>query len=87
MATAVALDDGPCAFRFPRGEGVGVDLPEVGVPLEIGRGRILREGASIALLALGTRVKPALAAAEALEGYGLTTTVADARFMKPLDHG
>lgn len=86
VATATAYDEGPTAFRFPRGEGVGVDLPEIGTPLEIGRGRILREGTSIALLALGTRVKPALAAADLLESYGLTATVADARFMKPLDH-
>jgi 1-deoxy-D-xylulose-5-phosphate synthase len=85
VATAVAHDDGPIAFRFPRGEGVGVDLPEVGTPLPIGRGRILREGSTIAILSLGTRLKAALEAAEMLESYGLTSTVADARFMKPLD--
>lgn len=85
VATAVAYDEGPIAFRYPRGEGVGVDLPEFGEPLEIGRGRILREGSTVALVALGTRVKAALAAADMLESYGLSATVADARFMKPLD--
>lgn len=85
VATAAAYDDGPIAFRYPRGEGVGVDMPDVGVPLEIGRGRILREGTRIALLSLGTRLAEALRAAETLAGYGLSTTVADARFAKPLD--
>jgi 1-deoxy-D-xylulose-5-phosphate synthase len=85
VATAVAIDDRPCAFRYPRGDGVGVDMPEFGVPLEIGKGRILREGGSVALLGLGVRVQECLAAAEALAAHGLTTTVADARFAKPLD--
>ena len=85
VATAVAIDDRPCAFRYPRGEGVGVDMPEVGVPLEIGKGRVLREGTSIALLSLGTRLQETLAAADMLGSMGLSTTVADARFAKPLD--
>jgi 1-deoxy-D-xylulose-5-phosphate synthase len=85
VATATAIDDRPSAFRFPRGDGVGVDMPEFGVPLEIGRGRILREGTSVALLSLGTRLADCLKAAEALAAHGLTTTVADARFAKPLD--
>ena len=85
VATAVEIDDRPCAFRYPRGEGVGVDMPEAGVPLEIGRGRIIREGTSIALLSLGTRLQEAIAAAEMLGSMGLPTTVADARFAKPLD--
>jgi len=85
VATAVAIDDRPSAFRYPRGEGVGVDLPEEGVPLEIGKGRIMREGTSIALLSLGTRLQEALAAADMLTAMGLSTTVADARFAKPID--
>jgi 1-deoxy-D-xylulose-5-phosphate synthase len=85
VATAAAIDDRPSAFRFPRGEGVGVELPTRGEVLEIGRGRILREGTKVAILSLGTRLAAALEAAETLEGYGLSTTVADARFMKPLD--
>ncbi|MEL6978002.1 MAG: 1-deoxy-D-xylulose-5-phosphate synthase [Pseudomonadota bacterium] len=85
VATAAALDDRPSAFRFPRGEGVGVDMPERGVPLEIGRGRVLREGSKIALLSIGGRLADALAAAEELNAIGLPTTVADARFVKPLD--
>ncbi len=85
VATAVAHDSGPIAFRYPRGEGVGVDMPEKGVPLEIGKGRIVREGSRIAILSLGTRLKEALQAAEDLEARGLSTTVADARFAKPLD--
>ncbi|SEC07145.1 1-deoxy-D-xylulose-5-phosphate synthase [Rhizobiales bacterium GAS188] len=85
VATAVAHDSGPIAFRFPRGDGVGVDLPEKGVPLEIGRGRILREGSRVAILSLGTRLAEALKAADDLEARGLSTTVADARFAKPLD--
>ena len=87
VATAVAIDDRPCAFRYPRGDGVGVDMPEFGVPLEIGRGRVLREGNSVALLSLGTRLAECLLAAETLAAHGLTTTVADARFAKPLDVG
>jgi 1-deoxy-D-xylulose-5-phosphate synthase len=85
VATAAAYDDGPIAFRYPRGEGVGVDMPEQGVPLPIGKGRILREGSRIAILSLGTRLAEALKAAEDLEARGLSTTVADARFAKPLD--
>ncbi len=85
VATAALIDDGPSALRYPRGEGVGVDLPEVGVPLEIGRGRVVREGSKIALLSFGTRLQSCLAAAEKLAGFGLSTTVADARFAKPLD--
>src|SRR3954471_17480060 len=85
VATAVAIDDRPCAFRYPRGDGVGTDMPEFGVPLEIGRGRILREGSSVALLSFGARLQECLLAAETLAAQGLTTTVADARFAKPLD--
>jgi 1-deoxy-D-xylulose-5-phosphate synthase len=85
-ATAVAYDEGPIAFRYPRGEGVGVDLPEKGKILEIGKGRVLREGTKVALLAYGGRVQEALKAADMLETQGLSTTVADARFAKPLDH-
>lgn len=85
VATAAAYDDGPIAFRYPRGEGVGVDMPERGVPLPIGKGRIVKEGSRIALLSLGTRLAEALKAAEELEARGLSTTVADARFAKPLD--
>jgi len=85
VATAAAIDDRPSAFRYPRGEGIGVDLPEVGVPLEIGRGRILREGTKVALLSFGGRLAECLAAAEELDAHGLPTTVADARFAKPLD--
>jgi 1-deoxy-D-xylulose-5-phosphate synthase len=84
-ATCAAYDRGPIAMRYPRGDGVGVELPERGVPLEIGRGRILREGSRIALLSLGTRLAEALKAAEDLAARGLSTTVADARFAKPLD--
>ncbi len=85
VATQVAIDDGPSALRYPRGEGVGLERPLQGVPLEIGKGRILREGTSIAILSLGTRLNEALLAAEKLSVYGLSTTVADARFAKPLD--
>ena len=86
VRTAAQYDDGPIAFRYPRGEGVGVELPERGMMLEIGKGRIVREGSKIALLSLGTRLADCLKAAEELESYGLSTTVADARFAKPLDH-
>ena len=86
VATAAAYDDGPIAFRYPRGEGVGVEMPARGVPLEIGRGRVVREGNRIAILSLGTRLAEALKASEDLSAYGLSTTVADARFAKPLDH-
>jgi 1-deoxy-D-xylulose-5-phosphate synthase len=85
VATAAAHDEGPIAFRYPRGEGVGVDMPEEGVPLALGKGRIIREGDRVALLSLGTRLAEALNAAEELEARGLSTTVADARFAKPLD--
>nr|WP_284316355.1 1-deoxy-D-xylulose-5-phosphate synthase [Labrys miyagiensis] len=85
VATAVAHDSGPIAFRYPRGEGVGVEMPEVGIPLPIGKGRVLREGANIALLSLGTRLAECLKAAEDLAALGLSATVADARFAKPLD--
>ncbi|MEL6264648.1 MAG: 1-deoxy-D-xylulose-5-phosphate synthase [Pseudomonadota bacterium] len=85
VATAAAIDDRPSAFRYPRGEGVGVEMPEQGRVLEIGKGRILREGTTICLLSLGARLKECLIAAEELEARGLSTTVADARFAKPLD--
>jgi 1-deoxy-D-xylulose-5-phosphate synthase len=85
VATCAALDDTPSAVRYPRGDGVGVPLPERGVPLEIGRGRILREGTTIALLSLGARLGECQKAAQELAAYGLSTTVADARFAKPLD--
>jgi 1-deoxy-D-xylulose-5-phosphate synthase len=85
VATAVAIDDRPSALRYPRGDGVGVDMPDVGVPLEIGKGRIIKEGSSVALLSYGTRLAECLLAAETLASHGLTTTVADARFAKPLD--
>jgi 1-deoxy-D-xylulose-5-phosphate synthase len=85
VATQVALDDCPSALRYPRGEGMGIERPLEGKPLEIGKGRILREGTSIAILSYGTRLGEALNAAEKLAGYGLSATVADARFAKPLD--
>jgi 1-deoxy-D-xylulose-5-phosphate synthase len=85
VATAVAIDDRPSALRYPRGDGVGVDMPEFGVPLEIGKGRVLREGSSVALFSFGTRLADCLLAAETLAAHGLMTTVADARFAKPLD--
>jgi 1-deoxy-D-xylulose-5-phosphate synthase len=85
VATQVAIDDRPSALRYPRGEGVGVEMPEVGIPLEIGKGRIVREGHKIALLSFGTRLAECLKAADELAQLGLSTTVADARFAKPLD--
>jgi 1-deoxy-D-xylulose-5-phosphate synthase len=85
VATAAAFDDGPIALRYPRGEGVGVELPVEGKILEIGRGRVLREGNKVAILSLGTRLAEVLKAAEDLATYGVSTTVADARFAKPLD--
>lgn len=85
VATAAAFDEGPIAFRYPRGEGVGVERPARGTPLEIGRGRVVREGSKIALLSLGTRLAACLGAADQLAGFGLSTTVADARFAKPID--
>jgi 1-deoxy-D-xylulose-5-phosphate synthase len=85
VATAAAHDDGPIAFRFPRGEGVGVEIDWEAPPLPIGRGRLLRQGAGVAILSYGTRLAEALAAAEGLAARGLSPTVADARFAKPLD--
>ncbi len=84
-ATAATIDDTPSAIRYPRGEGVGVELPARGTPLAIGKGKIVREGTSVALLSLGSRLHVALQAAEELAGMGLSATVADARFAKPLD--
>jgi 1-deoxy-D-xylulose-5-phosphate synthase len=85
VATAVAIDDRPSAFRYPRGEGVGVEMPERGEALAIGKGRIISEGTKIALLSFGGRLQECLSAAEELAAHGLSTTVADARFAKPLD--
>ena len=85
-ATAAAIDDRPSAFRYPRGEGNGVDIPQVLTPLEIGKGRIVREGGTVAILSFGTRLTESLMAADQLAAMGLPTTVADARFAKPLDH-
>ncbi len=85
VATAAAHDDGPIAFRFPRGEGNGVDMPERGVPIGIGKGRIIAEGKRVALLSFGTRLAEVEKAAEALRAKGITPTIADARFAKPLD--
>jgi 1-deoxy-D-xylulose-5-phosphate synthase len=85
VATAAAIDDRPSAFRYPRGEGTGVALPTRGTPLEIGRGRVLREGNSVAILSYGARLPECLKAAEELAAQGLSCTVADARFAKPLD--
>ncbi len=85
VATAAAWGEGPIAFRYPRGEGMGVALPERGEPLEIGRGRILREGTRVALLSFGARLGECLKAADELTARGISTTVADARFAKPLD--
>ena len=85
VATAVAIDDRPSALRYPRGEGRGVPLPEEGKPLEIGKGRIVREGTKIAIFSYGARLGECLKAADELNAHGLSTTVADARFAKPLD--
>jgi 1-deoxy-D-xylulose-5-phosphate synthase len=85
VATAAALDDRPSGFRYPRGEGFGVELPKRGTPLEIGKGRIVREGTSVAILSYGARLRECLKAADELAARGLSTTVADARFAKPLD--
>ncbi len=87
VATQVAIDDAPSALRYPRGDGVGVEMPEFGVPLEIGKGRVVREGSKVALLSLGTRLAEAMKAADMLAAHGLSATVADARFAKPLDTG
>ncbi|MBA8819764.1 1-deoxy-D-xylulose-5-phosphate synthase [Ochrobactrum sp. P6BS-III] len=86
VRTAAAYDESPISFRYPRGDGVGVELPERGSVLEIGKGRIVREGTKVALLSFGTRLQECLAAADELGAAGLSTTVADARFAKPLDH-
>jgi 1-deoxy-D-xylulose-5-phosphate synthase len=85
VATAAAIDDAPSALRYPRGEGTGIALPEIAQVLPIGRGRILREGGTIAILSLGTRLADALKAADELAARGFPTTVADARFAKPID--
>lgn len=85
VATAASYDVGPCAFRYPRGEGFGVEIPENAAPLEVGKGRVVKEGSDIAILSYGARLYEALAAAETLEKQGLSVTVADARFAKPLD--
>jgi 1-deoxy-D-xylulose-5-phosphate synthase len=85
VATAAAIDDRPSAFRYPRGEGVGVEIPELAEPFEIGKGRIVREGATVAILSFGTRLAESLRAADLLAARGFSTTVADARFAKPLD--
>src|SRR6185369_93582 len=85
VATAAAIDDRPSALRYPRGEGFGVPLPAEGIPLEIGKGRILREGSAVALLSFGPRAHECLKAADQLASFGLSATVADARFAKPLD--
>jgi 1-deoxy-D-xylulose-5-phosphate synthase len=85
IATAVAIDDRPSAFRYPRGEGTGVEIPALAEPYEIGKGRIVREGSAVAILSFGTRLSEALKAADMLAARGLSATVADARFAKPLD--
>jgi 1-deoxy-D-xylulose-5-phosphate synthase len=85
VATQVAIDDRPSALRYPRGEGMGVAMPSEGQPLEIGKGRIMREGTKVALFSFGTRLAECLKAADELGSLGLSTTVADARFAKPLD--
>ncbi|MDI1327276.1 MAG: 1-deoxy-D-xylulose-5-phosphate synthase [Brevundimonas sp.] len=85
IATSLEIDDRPSAFRYPRGDGVGVEIPELAAPLEIGKGRIVREGTTVAILSLGTRLQESLKAAEALAARGVSATVADARFAKPLD--
>lgn len=85
VATAVARDDGPTGFRYARGEATGIEIPEDPQPLEIGKGRVLREGSQVAIFSYGTRLGEALMAAEKLDAHGLSTTVADARFAKPLD--
>jgi 1-deoxy-D-xylulose-5-phosphate synthase len=85
VATAAVIDDGPSAIRYPRGEGVGIDMPAEGIVLPLGKGRIVREGSAVAILSLGTRLAEAMKAAEQLASFGLSATVADARFAKPLD--
>ena len=85
VATAVAYNDGPCAFRYPRGNGFGLEIPEKAEPLEIGRGRIVREGSDVAILSYGARLQECVQAADMLATKNISTTVADARFAKPLD--
>jgi 1-deoxy-D-xylulose-5-phosphate synthase len=85
VATQVAINDRPSALRYPRGEGRGVEMPEIGIPLEIGKGRVIREGKKVALLSFGTRLAECEKAADELAAHGLSATIADARFMKPLD--
>jgi 1-deoxy-D-xylulose-5-phosphate synthase len=85
IATSLEIDDRPSAFRYPRGDGVGVEIPELAAPLQIGKGRIVREGTTVAILSLGTRLQESLKAADALAARGVSATVADARFAKPLD--
>lgn len=85
VATAAAHEAGPISFRYPRGEGLGVELPDEGIPLEIGKGRIIEQGSSVALLSFGTRLEESRKASKMLASYGLSTTIADARFAKPLD--
>jgi 1-deoxy-D-xylulose-5-phosphate synthase len=85
VATAAAHNSGPIAFRYPRGEGTGVEMPARGIPLEIGKGRLIQQGARVALLSFGTRLSEVQKAAESLAAKGLTPTIADARFAKPLD--
>jgi len=87
VRTAAAYDEGPISFRYPRGDGVGTDMPERGSILAIGKGRIVKEGSRIAILSFGTRLAAALQAAQMLDAHGFSTTVADARFAKPLDEG
>jgi 1-deoxy-D-xylulose-5-phosphate synthase len=87
VRTAAAYDEGPISFRYPRGDGVGTDLPARGNLLEIGRGRIIKDGSRVAILSFGTRLAAAVQAAQRLDALGLPTTVADARFAKPLDVG
>lgn len=84
-ATAAAFDEGPIAFRYPRGEGVGLELPATGTPLEIGRGRMVAEGSTVGIISIGTRLAAAIEAGEKLAAQGFSTSVADARFLKPLD--
>jgi 1-deoxy-D-xylulose-5-phosphate synthase len=86
VRTAAAYDEGPISFRYPRGEGVGVEMPARGSILEIGKGRVVKQGSKVAILSFGTRLADSLLAAEDLDAAGLSTTVADARFAKPLDH-
>jgi 1-deoxy-D-xylulose-5-phosphate synthase len=85
VATAAAYDDGPIAFRYPRGEGEGVEIPETPAPLEIGKGRMIEEGSGVAIVSFGTRLGEVLKASENLRARGITPTIADARFAKPLD--